>query len=68
MAIVDMAAKLTGDEETHLHHYAFQRWYTPLPMLHVGYWYPKLQILHANTTPIPVCGNVNGSFHECIRS
>lgn len=35
MAIVDMAAKLTGQEETHLHHYAFKRWYTPLPMIHV---------------------------------
>ncbi|KAF7865939.1 hypothetical protein EAF04_006103 [Stromatinia cepivora] len=28
------AAKLTGDEETHLHHYTFKRWYTPLPMIH----------------------------------
>ncbi|KAI9644584.1 hypothetical protein NHQ30_006605 [Ciborinia camelliae] len=34
MAIVDVAARLTGDEETHLHHYTFKRWYTPLPMIH----------------------------------
>ncbi|MCJ1312470.1 hypothetical protein MMC25_006144 [Agyrium rufum] len=33
MAIPDMAARLAGDEETHLHHYVFKRWYTPLPLI-----------------------------------
>lgn len=36
MAIPDMAANLAGDGETNMHHYAFKRWYTPLPMIHVS--------------------------------
>lgn len=36
MATPDTAASLDGIDETHIHHYAYKRWYTPLPMLHVG--------------------------------
>ncbi|PQE08772.1 AMP-binding enzyme protein [Rutstroemia sp. NJR-2017a BVV2] len=34
MAIVDVVAKLAGDEESNVHHYTFKRWYTPMPMVH----------------------------------
>ncbi|KAL4939887.1 hypothetical protein BDV06DRAFT_230791 [Aspergillus oleicola] len=34
MASVDIAASLSGIEETHIHQYSLRRWYTPLPSLH----------------------------------
>jgi len=49
MAIPDVAAKLAGSEETHLHHYVFKRWYTPLPMIHVSFrqtWYPYIPLIN----------------------
>ena len=35
MAIPDTAARLEGIRESYTHQYAFRRWYTPLPVLHV---------------------------------
>ena len=35
MAIADTAAGLEDIELTHIHQYAYKRWYTPLPSLHV---------------------------------
>ena len=35
MAAPDIAAGLTNIEESYTHQYAFKRWYTPLPVLHV---------------------------------
>ncbi|KAL6718671.1 hypothetical protein ACLMJK_002905 [Lecanora helva] len=34
MAIPDIVAGLTDIKESNIHHYAFRRWYTPLPALH----------------------------------
>ena len=36
MATPDIAASLTGIKESYNHQYAFKRWYTPLPVLHVS--------------------------------
>ena len=36
MATPDIAASLTGIKESYMHQYAFKRWYTPLPVLHVS--------------------------------
>lgn len=35
MTSPDIAASLPDIEYTHVHQYALQRWYTPLPSLHV---------------------------------
>lgn len=38
MATVDTAAGLPNIGETHIHQYAFKRWYMPFPTLHVRRW------------------------------
>ena len=35
LAVADFAASIDGLSETHIHHYAQRRWYTPMPLLHV---------------------------------
>lgn len=63
MAIPDTAASLKDIAETHGHHYAKRRWYTPMPMLHVCVLPPASKHLLTCT----VCRHANGAIYDIFN-
>lgn len=65
MAIPDIAASLMGIKESYMDQYAFKRWYTPIPLLHVGVLEKvKVTLL---TTDLQVCWYADDSLHDWLH-